>query len=265
MFLSSHHNPHIRQLLLLQQKASERRATGCFVVEGLREIMHCANNGHDIQQLFTCTTLLEKMPEAQRIAASVQARQHYELTPALYQKVAYRDNTEGIIAIVEKRTITLQQLQLPDNALIVVAESVEKPGNIGAILRSAEAAKADAVIICDPLTDIYNPNIIRSSIGAVFIVPTVTCTSEECIAFLKERKIQILSAQLQESLPYYDTDMRCATAIVMGTEDKGLTDMWRQAADIHIRIPMLGQLDSLNVSVSTAILLFEAVRQRLQG
>ena len=111
MLLSSHHNPHIRQLLLLQQKASERRATGCFVVEGLREIMHCANNGHDIQQLFTCTTLLEKMPEAQRIAASVQSRQHYELTPALYQKVAYRDNTEGIIAIVEKRDVRRKAMQ----------------------------------------------------------------------------------------------------------------------------------------------------------
>ena len=141
-------------------------------------------------------------------------------------------------------------------------ESVEKPGNLGAILRSADAAAAVAVIVCDPLTDLYNPNLIRSSIGAAFSVPNVACTSSECIDFLKRHHIQILTAQLQDSHLYYDTDMRRATAIVMGTESTGLTQQWREAADAHIRIPMLGKLDSLNVSVSAAILLFEAVRQR---
>ena len=144
----------------------------------------------------------------------------------------------------------------------MVLESVEKPGNLGAVLRSADAAHADAVIVCDPLTDLYNPNLIRSSIGAIFSVPCVACSSEECIAFLKSKGIRILTAQLQDSNLYYDTDMRCGTALVMGTESTGLTDIWRQAADAHIRIPMLGRLDSLNVSVSAAILLFEAVRQR---
>ena len=264
MLLSSSHNPHIRQLLLLQQKASARRSSGTFVVEGVRELMYCVSNGYDILSLFTCSELLSKHPEGKRLACDISPKQHFELTPALYQRVAYRDNTEGIIAIVAQRQVTLQQLQLPDDALVVVIERVEKPGNIGAILRSAEAARAHAVIVCDPLTDIYNPNIIRSSIGSLFIVPTVACTSEECIIFLKSRKIQILTAQLQDSRPYYDADMRRATAIVMGTEDKGLSDSWRNAADSHIHIPMLGQLDSLNVSVSTAILLFEAVRQRLR-
>ena len=141
-------------------------------------------------------------------------------------------------------------------------EKGEKPGNLGSILRSADAAHADAVIVCDPLTDLYNPNIIRSSVGAVFTVPCVTCSSEECIHYLKKKHIQILTAQLQDSRLYYDTDMNKATAIVMGTESTGLTTIWRQAADAHIRIPMLGQIDSLNVSVSTAILVFEAVRQR---
>ena len=128
--------------------------------------------------------------------------------------------------------------------------------------RSADAAHADAVIVCDPLTDLYNPNLIRSSIGAVFTVPCLTCTSEDCIAFLKQKDIRILTAQLQDSHLYYDTDMRRGTAIVMGTESTGLTNQWRMAADAHIRIPMMGRLDSLNVSVSAAILLFEAVRQR---
>ena len=156
----------------------------------------------------------------------------------------------------------LADLRLPKDAIVVVLERVEKPGNLGAVLRSADAAAADAVIVCDPLTDLFNPNLIRSSIGAVFTVPTVACTSEECIAFLKERGIQILTAQLQDSSLYYDTDMSRGTAIVMGTEATGLTNVWREAADAHIRIPMKGRLDSLNVSVSAAILLFEAVRQR---
>jgi TrmH family RNA methyltransferase len=151
---------------------------------------------------------------------------------------------------------------LPERPLVVVLERVEKPGNLGAILRSADAAGVSAVIVCDPLTDLYNPNLIRSSVGAIFSVPSVACSSEACISFLKAKGIQILTAQLQDSHLYYDTDMRQATAIVMGTESTGLTDVWRRAADAHIRIPMLGRLDSLNVSVSAAILLFEAVRQR---
>ena len=156
----------------------------------------------------------------------------------------------------------LEDLTLPENPLVVVLESVEKPGNLGAVLRSADAAGADAVLCCDPLTDLWNPNLIRASIGAVFTVPCVACSSQEAIAWLKARGIRILTAQLQDSSLYYDCDMTAGTAIVMGTEATGLTQQWREAADAHIRIPMLGRLDSLNVSVSAAILLFEAVRQR---
>ena len=185
-----------------------------------------------------------------------------ELPEQLYRKAAYRESTEGIIAEVEYKSLKLEDLHLPENPLIMVLESVEKPGNLGAVLRSADAAKADAVLICDPLTDLYNPNLIRASIGAVFTVPTVAVSSEQAIAFLQARGIQILTAQLQDSSLYYDVDMRRGTALVMGTESTGLTPLWRKAATAHIRIPMLGQLDSLNVSVSAAILLFEAVRQR---
>lgn len=186
----------------------------------------------------------------------------YEVTPYVYDKLAYRGGTEGVVALVKSRPMGLDDLRLGECPLLMVLESVEKPGNLGAVLRSADAARADAVVVCDPLTDLYNPNLIRSSIGAVFSVPTVACSSEDCIAFLKARGIRILTAQLQDSELYYDTDMCRATALVMGTEATGLTDVWRRAADAHIRIPMLGRLDSLNVSVSAAILLFEAVRQR---
>jgi len=176
--------------------------------------------------------------------------------------MAYRGSTEGMIAEVRTRQWQLADLPLSENPLIVVLESVEKPGNLGAILRSADAAGADAVVVCDPLTDLFNPNVVRASTGAVFSMPMVACTSEECIAFLQRRGISILTAQLQDSELYYDTDMRRPTAIVMGTEATGLTDQWRRAATAHIRIPMLGVADSLNVSVSAAILLYEAVRQR---
>ena len=185
-----------------------------------------------------------------------------EVTPELYGKIAYRGGTEGIMAEVRARNLTLEDLALQPDPLIVVLESVEKPGNLGAVLRSADAAGADAVIICDPLTDLYNPNLIRSSLGGIFTVPCVATDSPAAIAWLKAHGIRILTAQLQDSDWYYDTDMRAGTAIVIGTESTGLTDNWRAAADAHIRIPMLGRLDSLNASVSAAILLFEAVRQR---
>jgi TrmH family RNA methyltransferase len=191
-------------------------------------------------------------------------RKGENVTPQVYEKMAYRESTEGIIAIAKCKEHNLSNLSIQSNRspLIIVLERVEKPGNLGAILRTAEAAGVDAVIVCDPLTDLYNPNLIRASIGGVFSVPTVVCTSEECIGFLKANKINILTAQLQDSYEYYDYDMTAATAIVMGTESTGLTQKWREAADAHIRIPMLGRLDSLNVSVSAAILMYEAVRQR---
>lgn len=180
----------------------------------------------------------------------------------LYEKVAYRGSTEGIIAEMRSVPRRLEDLKLGPNPLVMVLESVEKPGNLGAVLRSADAAGVDAVILCDPLTDLWNPNLIRSSVGAVFSVQTAVCTSAQAIAYLKEKGIRILTAQLQDSSWYYDCDMRLPSAIVMGTESTGLTPQWRDAASSHIKIPMLGKLDSLNVSVSAAVLLYEAVRQR---
>lgn len=253
--ITSAQNPKIKNLLLLQEKSRARREQGLFVVEGRRELEHCLEAGYSVKTIFVC-------PEIAGQAVNDVAEQIIEIPESLYRKVAYRESTEGIIAEVEYKEQGLQDLNLPDNPLIMVLEAVEKPGNLGAVLRSADAAGANAVLICDPLTDLYNPNLIRASIGAVFTVPTVACSSEEAIAFLQGRGIQILTAQLQDSSLYYDVDMRRGTALVMGTESTGLTDVWRKAASAHIRIPMLGRLDSLNVSVSAAILLFEAVRQR---
>lgn len=255
--ITSAQNPKIKFLLELQQKSQERRKSGLFVVEGRREIERCINNGYLVDTLFWCPEIFgEEEPRA-------DGARIFQVSPDIYNKVAYRGGTEGVIAEVVARQLTLEDIKLQKRALVVVMESVEKPGNVGAVLRSADAANADAVIVCDPLTDLYNPNLIRASVGAFFSVPCVACTSEQCISWLKANGIQILTAQLQDSCYYYEADMARSTAIVMGTEATGLTDKWRKAADSHIRIPMLGCGDSLNVSVSAAILMFEAVRQRI--
>ena len=293
--VTSASNPKIKNLLLLQEKSKARKEQGLFVVEGRRELEHCLSAGFTVRTLFVCPEIADGLTEEGVVSqisghprpdkregpageASGRGRSEaeaicdtipsavkplvIEIPEQLYRKVAYRESTEGIMAEVEYKSLKLEDLKLPENPLIMVLESVEKPGNLGAVLRSADAAGVDAVIFCDPLTDLYNPNLIRASIGAIFTVPTVAASSEETIAFLKARDIQILTAQLQDSSLYYDIDMRRGTALVMGTEATGLTDVWRKAALAHIRIPMLGRLDSLNVSVSAAILLFEAVRQR---
>jgi TrmH family RNA methyltransferase len=243
--ITSVQNARVKHVVALQQKSSLRREEGLFVVEGQREIEHCIACGYEVVEMF---------------------KRDENVSPQVYEKMAYRGSTEGIIAIVKCKEHSISsvnyKLSTVNNPLVVVLERVEKPGNLGAILRTAEAAGVDAVIVCDPLTDLYNPNLIRASIGGVFSVPTAVCTSEECIAFLKMNGIKILTAQLQDSYEYYDYDMTQATALIMGTESTGLTQQWREAADAHIRIPMLGRLDSLNVSVSAAILMYEAVRQR---
>ncbi len=298
--ITSAQNAKVRQLVLLGEKSRERAAAGLFVVEGQRELGHCLDAGYVPETLFVSGEVIARSREDSsgkasqssgsapektsggHIAENIEGKDGLDslverasrLNPRLtvvqipafiYEKVAYRGSTEGIIAEVRSKRHSLEDLTLEENPLIVVLESVEKPGNLGAVLRSADAAGASAVIVCDPLTDLGNPNLIRSSVGAVFTVPLAVCTTHEAIAFLRERKIQILSAQLQDSEWYYSTPMTGPTAIVLGTESTGLSREWRDAATSHIKIPMLGRLDSLNVSVSAAILLYEALRQRQEG
>ena len=286
--ITSAQNRKVKELLTLVEKSKARSAAGLFVVEGQRELGHCLDAGFIPETLFICGEVMAVQNNAVNGAKTGHLAENIEgkdgldaliakaeaLNPRLgvvqipaflYEKVAYRGSTEGIIAEVHSVPRSHEDLRLGERPLVRVLESVEKPGNLGAVLRSADAAGADAVIVCDPLTDIWNPNLIRSSVGAVFSVPVAVCTSADAIAFLKERGIRIFTAQLQDSEWYYDTDMTGATALVMGTESTGLTQAWRDSADAHIKIPMLGRLDSLNVSVSAAVLLYEAVRQRKGG
>lgn len=265
--ITSAQNPKVKELLALQEKSKERRKKGLFVVEGRRELLHCIEAEFEPHTLFVCRDILSDK-DFDKILGAIEENfcgstyPIIEISQQLYDKVAYRGGTEGIIAEMHCKELSLEGLKMKENPLVVILESVEKPGNLGAVLRSADASGVDAVIVCDPLTDMYNPNLIRSSIGAIFTVPVATASSEDTIAWLKSKGIKIYTAQLQDSEWYYDTDMKGGTAIVMGTEATGLTNVWRKAADAHIKIPMLGRLDSLNVSVSAAILMFEAVRQR---
>lgn len=250
--LTSPQNPKIKDLLNLETKSRERRARGLFVVEGRREYERARAAGWQTETLF----VREGEPEADLADFLVSER--------LYEKIACRGGTEGIVAVMRVRECRLADLPLSGSPLVLVLERVEKPGNLGAVLRSADAAGVDAVLVCDPLTDLYNPNLIRASLGALFSVPTVACSSQEAFDWLSAHDIAILTAQLQDSKLYYDTDMVRPTAIVFGAEDTGLSPFWRERADAHIRIPMAGAMDSLNVSVSAAILAYEAVRQRNQ-
>ncbi len=257
--ITSTQNPKIKHLLLLQQKSSQRRTEGLFVVEGAREIKRCLHGGFSLSAIFFCPSIMTPDNELMAALATTPA---YELSQRVYEQVAYRGSTEGIIAEGYSHSTSLGDITLSDNPLIIVLERVEKPGNLGAILRTADGVGADAVVVCDPLTDIFNPNIIRSSLGTVFTIACTSCTTAECIAFLRKKNIQIITSQLQDATDYYSADLHRPTALVMGSEATGLSTEWREAADAHIRIPMLGQADSLNVATSAAILAYEALRQR---
>ena len=257
-FISSAQNPKIKRLLTLQQKGSERRRSSLFVLEAKREIGRALSCGYVPESFFLCPDICPYPFED----FALDEDKLFTVSPELYAKIAYREGTEGLVAVLRSKEHRIEDLKLGSNPLIAVVESVEKPGNLGAMMRTCDAAGADALIVCDPLTDLYNPNLLRASLGTAFSVQCAMCSSAEAIGYLKERNIRILTAQLQDSSLYYDCPMTSPCAIVMGTEATGLSEAWRQAADAHIRIPMNGIADSLNVSVSAAILLYEAVRQR---
>lgn len=257
--ISSVQNPFIKSLVLLQEKAKSRKQTGTFLIEGQREITLAIKGGYTIE---TVLFLPELISETQINKLTNNQIELIEISKEVYQKLAYRDTTEGILAIAKTKSLQLSDLKLSKNPLILIAEAPEKPGNIGALLRTADAAHLDAVIIANPKSDLYNPNIVRSSVGCLFTNQIAMGTTSEIIAFLKERKINIYCATLQNSTSYHTQDYTTPTALVVGTEATGLTEEWRNEATQNIIIPMQGEIDSMNVSVAAAILIFEAKRQR---
>lgn len=257
--ITSVQNPYIKSLVQLQEKAKVRKQTGTFLIEGQREIELAVKGGYEIETILICTDLVQHYENL-----NIQKSDHQliEISKEVYQKLAYRDTTEGILAIAKTKSLSLSDLKLSKNPLILVGESLEKPGNIGAILRTADAANVDAVIIANPKSDLYNPNIVRSSVGCLFTRQIAMGTTEEVIAYLKANNINIYSATLQDSTEYNTQDFTIPTALVVGTEATGLSEKWRVESTKNIIIPMQGEIDSMNVSVAAAILLFEAKRQR---
>jgi TrmH family RNA methyltransferase len=258
--ITSLQNPRIKQVVLLQQKSKERTKQNLIVIEGCREIRWAMEARFAPKALFICPELLNT--ESREVLGLFNEDIQTEVSRDVFTKIAYREGSDGLVLLAGAIKITLDEITLSDNPLIIVLEAVEKPGNLGAILRMADAAKVDAVVICDPLTDIYNPNVIRSSIGCVFTKQVVACSTEQAIAWLKAKKIRSFAAALTAKQFYHQVDLTVPAAIVMGTEADGLTARWLDAVDEGIIIPMMGKHDSLNVAMATAIITFEALRQR---
>ena len=257
--ISSLQNPLIKDILKLQEKSRERKKQGLFVIEGQRELELALKGNYKITSLLFVSDKVDLEYLHQFDGVDL-----IEVSQEVYQKIAYRTSTEGIIALAKTKDTRLEALKLKSSKpLLLIAEGIEKPGNIGAMLRTADAANVDAVILADAKTDLYNPNVIRSSVGCVFTNQIAIASSEEIIAFLQKKSIAIYSATLQNSNEYTQENYTEASALIVGTEATGLTQIWRDNATQNINIPMQGAIDSMNVSVAAAILIFEAKRQRL--
>lgn len=256
--ITSTQNPKVKNLLSLE-KPRERKRQGVFVVEGMKEIGLAVKAGYTIENLFFCEELIT---EADARALGVRDSLLISVSREVFEKIAIRENSGGVVAIGRQRDHSLEALRMSANPLVLILESVEKPGNLGAILRTADAAGLDAVIICDPKTDFYNPNVIRSSVGCLFTSQVASATSEDTLSWLQRSSITPYSTYLKASRPYHRVDFTGPSAIVMGTESTGLSDIWIGQEQTRIIIPMKGHADSMNVSTAAAVIVFEALRQR---
>jgi len=255
-------NPLVKKVLLLKDKSRERKKSGLFVLEGQRELQLALKGGYEIQTILFYGPLISEAEVIKILREAQTSPEFISVSKNVYQKIAYRETTEGLVAIAKSKSHALDQLGLKENPLILVAEAPEKPGNIGALLRTADAANLDGVIIANPKGDVYNPNIIRSSVGCVFTNQIATGSTSEVLDFLQSNRINIYCAALSTSKPYTETRFTESSAIVVGTESTGLSAEWLDNSTQNIIIPMRGEIDSINVSVSAAIVIFEALRQR---
>jgi TrmH family RNA methyltransferase len=256
MLIESPQNPKIKNLLKLQQKSRERKLQALFVIEGIQENQLALDSGFVPNEIYICEPVWEN-------AFDLSEFKIQNVSSKVFEKIAYRNSTGGIIGIYHEKKQHLNELKLSESPLIIVLESVEKPGNLGAILRTCDGAGVDALIVCDPLADFFNPNVIRSSVGTVFTNQIFAETKENTINWLKKNDFQIVSTYLKkDTISLYEVDFTKKTAIVLGTENSGLTEDWAQNSDKLIKIPMNGKVDSLNVSNAAAICIYEAVRQR---
>lgn len=258
MDITSLQNPRVKHLVKLREDKKQRQKDSVILVEGYDELTLALACGYKPITLLTAPELVSQ-PLSIPYAESVET---LTVSRAVFEKISYRDNPDGFLGLFSMPARTLADLTLSEIPLVIVAESVEKPGNLGAILRTADAAHVDAILVCDPRVDIWNPNVIRASRGAVFAVPVVEVKSPEALTWLKESRMRVLAATPSAETLYTSINMTDPLAIAVGTEDEGLTDFWMQNADLRVKIPMAGKVNSLNVSIATALMTYEAVRQR---
>ena len=255
MEITSPQNPRVKHIVKLRDDKRQRQKDGAMLVEGYDEIQLALSAGHRPRTLLTSPELATRQMD--EVASEI-----ITVNRAVFEKLSYRENPDGWLAVFPIPQTSLDDLKLSELPLVIVAESVEKPGNLGAILRTADAAHVDALLVCDPRVDLWNPNVVRASRGAVFSVPVVESDNASALEWLKSRRIRILAATPSADMMYSDVNLREPIAIAVGTEDEGLTDFWMSNADVKVKIPMMGKVNSLNVSVSTALIVYEAVRQR---
>jgi RNA methyltransferase, TrmH family len=255
MDITSLQNPRVKHIVRLRDEKRQRREDGLMLVEGYDEIQLALLAGYKPRTVLSAPELISR-------EISVENVERITVNRGVFEKMSYRENPDGWLAIFPIPHASLDDLKPGDSPLVIIAESVEKPGNLGAILRTADAARVDALLVCDPRVDIWNPNVVRASRGAVFSVPTVECDNASALEWLKTQNIRILAATPSAEEPYSAIDLRQPIAVAVGAEDEGLTDFWMSKADRRVKIPMMGKVNSLNVSVSTALIVYEAVRQR---
>lgn len=264
MEITSPSNPKLKHVVKLRS-CSTREETGEMIVEGYRECRRALDGGYRPQAVFHCPDCyLKHENEPKLVAECAQlGAEVYECSKTCFAKIAYKERPDGLLMVGPHVSVRLADLRLPERALVIVTEAIEKPGNLGTILRSADAANAAAVIVCDRTTDVHNPNVVRASTGTMFSVPIVEATSDEALAFLKAHGFRILAATPHAEKLHFEVDLTGNVAIALGAEQYGLTSKWMDGAELRVRIPMLGTADSLNVSAAATILVYEAVRQRI--
>lgn len=257
--ITSLQSPKVKQLVRLKDR-KERDVTDLFLIEGYRELLRAVGGSFEIISLYICPDFFLGSNE-EHLIRSIKG----EVIPcsaAVFQKISYRDRPDGLLAVAKQEHKKLSSLKFRNEPFLVACEAIEKPGNLGTILRSSDASGADGLIVCDQCTDLFNPNTVRASVGTLFTVPVVEASSDETIKFLKKKGIQIVAATPSGEKEYTKVDMTKGVAIAVGTEQLGLSDKWMDEADLKVRIPMMGVADSLNVASATTLLLYEVLRQR---
>jgi TrmH family RNA methyltransferase len=262
--ITSLQNPRIKLAARLRQRR-QRERQGRFLIDGVAEITRALEAGVEVTEVFASSAQCNS-PAAEDLLTRLDAGPYslIEVTPSILERLAFGDRTDGVVAVARTQTLSLDGITLSDRPLVAVLETVEKPGNLGAILRSADAAGVSAVIAADEATDPFNPNTIRASLGTVFTIPLAVASSAETLAWLRANQLQIFATRVDGERLYHEVDFRAPSAIVLGSEAKGLSDRWKGGDVTAIRLPMLGSADSLNVAASAAILFYEALRQRGQ-